>query len=84
MTLTADLFARAGRALFGDEWQNPLADLLGMNPRTVRRIARAAREGEEYPVNETLGPRLAGLLRERAKEAKAQAKEADQLASLLE
>lgn len=83
MKLTADLFARAGRALFGDEWQNPLADLLGMNPRTVRRIAKAAREGEDYPVNETLAPVLADHLRSAATDAKARAKEAEAVAKLL-
>lgn len=83
MTLTADLFARAGRALFGDEWQNPLADLLGMNPRTVRRIAKAAREGEDYPVNETLAPVLAKHLMAAAVEAKCRAREAEALARLL-
>lgn len=84
MKITAALFAQAGEALFGPEFRAPLADLLGMNERTVRRIAKAAETGEDYPVNETLGPRLAGLLRERSKEATLQAKEADRLAKLLE
>jgi|GEM_PF-5403251 len=84
MTITPELFARAGRALFGEEWQNPLADLLGMNQRTIRRIAKAAREGEDYPVNETLGPVLAEHLRTAVILAKARANEAEALANLLE
>lgn len=83
MTITPELFARAGRALFGEEWQNPLADLLGMNQRTIRRIAKAAREGEDYPVNETLGPVLAEHLRAAVILAKARANEAEALANLL-
>lgn len=63
MKLTAELFVRAGRGLFGDEWQNPLAALLEMNPRTVRRIAKAAREGEDYPINQSLATRLHGEMR---------------------
>lgn len=46
----SELVADAGRALYGDDWQNPLARLLGINERTMRRIAAAAREGEAYPV----------------------------------
>lgn len=84
MTLTPDLFAQAGRALFGDEWQNPLADLIGMSERTVRRIAKAARDGDDYPVNPTLGPVLAGHLKARAKAAAEESKEAERLAKLLE
>jgi hypothetical protein len=84
MTITADLFAQAGEALFGPEWKRPLAQLLGMNERTVFRIAKAVRDGEDYPINETLGPVLAGHLRTRAAKAAAQAKEAKRLADLLD
>ncbi len=84
MTIDAKLFAQAGEALFGLEWKRPLGTLLGMNERTVFRIAKAARDGEDYPINETLGPRLASLLRDRAKQAAAQAAEAERLAKLLE
>lgn len=84
MTLTPDLFAQAGEALFGVEWKRPLAAQIGMNERTVFRIAKAARDGEAYQINETLAPVLAGLLRERARAATAQAKEAERLAKLLE
>lgn len=58
MTITPALFAQAGEALFGPEWKRPLAQLLGMNERTVFRIAKAAREGEDYPVSISLAGRL--------------------------
>ncbi|MBA4786557.1 MAG: hypothetical protein H2039_00810 [Brevundimonas sp.] len=83
MTINAPLFAAAGQALFGDEWKRPLAALLGMNDRTVFRIAAAARDGADYPVNPDLGPILAQHLAKRATEAEAQAKEARRLAKLL-
>jgi len=50
--LTPDLVARAGIALFGEEWQMPLARLLGVADRTVRRVAQAARDGSDYQVNQ--------------------------------
>lgn len=83
MTLTPQLFAEAGRALFGEEWQNPTAALLGINPRTVRRIAAAARDGVAYDVNQTLAPLLAQHLADRAIRAEAEAVEARRLAKLL-
>ena len=84
MILTAELFARAGRAMFGDEWQNPMAALIGMNPRTVRRISAAARDGLPYDMNQTLCPLLAEHLRISAVAAKDRAKEAQVVARLLE
>lgn len=84
MTLTPDLFAQVGQALFGAEWKRPLAVLIGMNERTVFRIAKAAKDGEPYQINETLAPTLAALLRERARAASAEAQEAERLARLLE
>lgn len=84
MTLTPALFAQVGEALHGPEWKRPLAVQLGMNERTVFRIAKAARDGEAYQINETLAPVLAKLLRERAADATALAKEAERLAQLLE
>ena len=83
MTINAQLFAAAGQALFGDEWKRPLASLLGMNDRTVFRIAAAARDGADYPVNPDLGPILAAHLTQRATQAEAQAKEARRVAKLL-
>jgi hypothetical protein len=55
----SELVARAGAAIFGPEWQNPLARALGMNERTMRRLAAAARDGEPYPI-------APGVLRELA------------------
>lgn len=34
--MTREDLIRAGRALFGERWQAPLAEALGLNPRTVR------------------------------------------------
>lgn len=76
MTISPQLFVEAGQALFGDDWKNPLADALGMNSRTVRRIASAAREGEDYPINPGLAPALAELLRSSAAAARADAETA--------
>lgn len=50
--LTPDLVRRAGIALYGEEWQSPLARLLGVADRTVRRVAQAARDGSDYQVNQ--------------------------------
>lgn len=83
MTINAQLFADAGQALFGVEWKRHLAALLGMNDRTVFRIAAAARDGAEYPVNPDLRPILAEHLARRATEAETQAKEARRLAKVL-
>lgn len=83
MTINAQLFADAGRALFGDEWKRLLAALLGMNDRTVFHIAAAAHDGADYPVNPDLGAILAEHLARRATEAETQAKEARRLAKLL-
>ena len=83
MTMTPQLFAQAGEALFGPEWKQPLADLIGMNVRTVRRIAAAAREGEDYPVNESLGPTLAEHLQTYITEKRADLARAEQLMVLL-
>lgn len=83
MMITPELFAEAGRALYGEEWQNPIANLLGMNERTVRRIAKAAREDADYPINESLGPVLARHLREAAEDFRIRAATAHVLAERL-
>jgi hypothetical protein len=44
------LLAEAGRALYGADWQSPLARRLGLNLRTVQRISAAAASGEPYPI----------------------------------
>lgn len=59
MSIDAQIFAQAGEAMFGEEWKGPMADLLGMDVRTVRRIAKAAREGTDFQINASLGPVLA-------------------------
>lgn len=83
MDLTPELFARAGRALFGDEWQVPLARRLNINERTVRRIAQAARNGEPYRMTPGWKADLVAALRERTKQALEQAKEASEIADIL-
>ena len=60
-----ELIASAGRALFGAQWQVPLAQLLGVNERTMRRIAQAEREGADYPFAPGALADLAQALRER-------------------
>lgn len=37
MLTRPELLAAAGRALFGAEWQQPLARAVSVNPRTMRR-----------------------------------------------
>lgn len=49
-----DLFAKAGAAIYGDEWTGPLARALGINLRTVQRWKEAAARGEDYQVSRTL------------------------------
>ena len=46
--LTPDLICRAGVALYGREWQAPLAALVGVDERTVRRLSSAVRMGKPY------------------------------------
>lgn len=50
----ADLVARTGRALYGQEWQSPLARDLGVQLRTIQRIAAAALSGQDYPAAKAL------------------------------
>lgn len=45
----AQLVEHVGRALHGREWVRALAADLGAVPRTVERVAQAAREGRDYP-----------------------------------
>jgi len=60
--LTADLVARAGIALYGEHWQMPLARLLGVADRTVRRVAQAARTGDDYQINQAWAAQIVAAL----------------------
>ncbi len=71
MTINAALFAEAGEVLFGRDWRRAMSRALGMAERTVNRIAAAALAGEDYPVNPNLGPEIARLLRQHARDAEA-------------
>ncbi|MBG7616485.1 hypothetical protein IWC96_14500 [Brevundimonas sp. BAL450] len=71
----AELFCAAGRALFGENWQQPTARLLGWKlvngqNRAVQRIKAAADAGEEYGINPAVLAELAGHLADRATECK--------------
>lgn len=37
--MDASIIKRAGEALFGNQWQTPLAEALGVSDRTMRRWA---------------------------------------------
>lgn len=47
-----DRLAQIGQALFGDHWREPMAALLGVNERTVRRWRDESRDIPEgiWPV----------------------------------
>lgn len=61
--LTPDLVARAGVALYGENWQMPLARLLKVADRTVRRVAQAARTGDDYQVNQAWAAEIVEALK---------------------
>lgn len=63
----AALLASIGLAMFGQEWPAPMARLLGLNVRTLQRLANAVREGRGYPLNPNVLKELALTLRERAR-----------------
>lgn len=72
----AMLFAEAGKALFGDNWQQPTAKLLnwpiderGQN-RTVQRIRSAAEAGAEYRINPGVMAELAEHLAAKSTECR--------------
>lgn len=75
-TTNAQLFAEAGRALFGERWPQPTAELLGWpvnekgQNRTVQRIKAAADKGEEYRINPAVMMELSEHLATRATEAR--------------
>lgn len=73
----AELFAAAGRALYGENWQQPTAALLGWSVdgrgqnRAVQRIKAAAEAGQEYRINPAVMLELADHLARRATGAQA-------------
>jgi hypothetical protein len=76
----AALVAQAGAAIYGAEWQNPLARALGMNERTMRRIAQAARAGEAYPVAPGALAELVEILKQAASGHESRARACETLA----
>ena len=58
---TRQQLINAGKALYGDDWQEPLADDLAVNIRSLQRWASGARD---IP---SIGPELAALCHERAR-----------------
>lgn len=59
--MTRELMIACGRALYGDQWQSPLARALGINLRSIQRWAA----GTYNPPD--LRPQLAELLRDRSR-----------------
>ena len=82
--LTPELFCRAGAALYGSEWQMPTARLLDVDPRRIRRIAQAAREGRPYDINQNWRAELAAAVRRAATDHELRGREAEAVARLLE
>jgi hypothetical protein len=62
------MLAQAGEALFGENWQSPLARALRVNVRTMQRIAAAAHRREAYPVAPQVLDGVVGLLAARAEQ----------------
>jgi hypothetical protein len=58
--ISPDELAHIGRALFGDEWQTPLAKALGRSVQSVRQLASGERR-----VNEELARSLVRICEER-------------------
>jgi DNA-binding XRE family transcriptional regulator len=63
--ITQANIARIGRALFGEQWTAAMADLLGINRKTVQRWMR---EGADYGPHVNHARDLAEALIERAEE----------------
>lgn len=64
--LPSAVVAEAGRLLYGDDWQSPLARDLRLNLRTVQRIAAAAGRNEPYRIADGVLVELAALLSSRS------------------
>lgn len=75
-TTNAQLFAEAGRALFGERWTQATAELLGWpldergQNRTVQRIKSAAESGAEYRINPSVMAELAEHLAAKSTECR--------------
>lgn len=61
--LTPDIVRRAGIAIHGEHWQEPLARQLGVAGRTMRRIAKAQRDGTPYPIKPEWAREIRELIR---------------------
>ena len=81
--LTPELMQRAGVALYGEHWQMPLARLLGVSDRTVRRIAQAARMGEPYRIHQSWAPAIKAALQPIPREREVQARFAEEVLEAL-
>lgn len=81
--LTPELVCRAGAAIYGADWQMPLARLLGKTDRTLRRIALAARTGEPYSVDQTWREPLIAALAKAARDLELRAMDAEAVRAIL-
>jgi hypothetical protein len=72
------LLEKAGTKLFGDRWQQPLADVLGVQARTVRRWIAGDRAVSPHIIEA-----LPQVLYREAQERRAVAKEIEMMACLL-
>lgn len=62
MKLSHETLREAGEALYGPQWQTPLALALGVADRTVRRWA-----ADEFTIPAGIWPELAKLCRSRGR-----------------
>lgn len=60
------LVVEAACALYGEQWRSPMSHSLDLQPRTVRKIGKAAMTGEPHPVSPGILMELATLAREHA------------------
>jgi hypothetical protein len=79
---SSNIVARVGMALYrSEDWARPLAHFLGLETRTMQRIALAARERRPYPVRSEWLPILRDTLRNQAAHYDGLADEIDMLIS---